>query len=73
MEVSRRNALASSNMKLDWKPSHFTVIRGTSEGFCVNHKDEAHATETEQKVENSWNSGDIEFLVQGCPEDSTLP
>jgi len=39
------------------------IIRGKAEGFCVNPKDEADAPEAEQKVEKTWDSSDIEFLV----------
>lgn len=35
----------------------------------MNPKDEAEATEAEQKVEKIWDSSDIEFLVQACPKD----
>lgn len=38
-------------------------IRGKPEGFGVNPKDEADAPKAEQKVENTWDSSDIEFLV----------
>lgn len=66
--ISRRNALACyGTVVWDWEPPQIlSHHKRKAWGFLCGAQDET----SKQKVEKNWDSGDIEFLVQICPEAS---